>query len=55
MADGVNFAGRSEFHGAIAVQGPESTRVYDEIFEGLNASLLKKLLGVAAAETRVAG
>ena len=37
LIDGVAFADRSDFHGAIAVQGPEAARVYDEIFEGLGA------------------
>lgn len=46
LDEGVNFADRSDRHGAIAVQGPDSARIYDEIFDGLGAPPLPPRNGV---------
>lgn len=46
LGDGVSFTDRSDLHGAIAIQGPDSARVYDEIFEGLGAPPLPPRNGV---------
>ena len=48
LADGVNFADRSEFHGALAIQGPDTPQIYDEIFDGLGAPPLPPRNGVAS-------
>jgi aminomethyltransferase len=47
LADGVSFADRSEYHGAIAIQGPDAPQIYDEIFDGLGAPPLPPRNGVA--------
>ena len=47
LVDGVSFADRSEHHGAIAVQGPDSPKIYEEIFEGLGAPPLPPRNAVA--------
>jgi aminomethyltransferase len=47
LGDGVNFSNRSDLYGALAVQGPDSPQVYDELFEGLGAPPLPPRNGVA--------
>ncbi|MFT5107067.1 MAG: aminomethyltransferase [Verrucomicrobiales bacterium] len=47
LTDGASFADRSDFHGALAVQGPDAAKIYEEIFEGLGAPPLPPRNGVA--------
>ena len=47
LSIGVNFSDRSGHHGALAIQGPDSPAIYDELFDGLGAPPLPPRNGVA--------